>query len=565
MHSIRPDIIGVTDELGLLRWTLAPLIHKWAATMVDSPATAESTRPLASVDHAGASAPTLLNLLMACGILCRVVQYLWDRSFWVDEASLVLNIRGKTAAQLLGPLDYHQAAPPLFLLAGRGMFRLLGGSEWSLRLLPLLAGCASVLVFAKVARRLLPPLAAILAVALFCFSDRSIWHATEVKQYGIDVFVAVLLTFLAVGSSTYESIPEKRLIWLAVVGAVAIWLSYPAVFVFAGLSLALLPACFRRGPRSVTVFVVANLAVFGSFLALLLTVMHAQQSQSLADYWAEDFLDLRQPISAAASVARHLLALCNYALQPVGVLVLPCMPLGVYWFVRQGRVRQSAMLLNPLALNLLAAAAFRYPFDGQRLTAYLAPAVLLLAAAGAFAIYRIGRPTVGRFALAPAVAMLAIVLGIAAFHLAVPRYRAHIRPAVKFMRAHLRLGDGIYALQLREFECYWPVDDPLVRAELDDADRIPFKRFWVIWSYPNDRAGRRLDPVRRWIQTFAAERQSFTYAGGCAYLYELTADHRPHSAPPDMSTHHKLMSDEGQKQNARQLALPGASVCSLRW
>lgn len=510
--------------------------------MVNPPTIAAPTPAVNSMHSAEAQAPTLLNLLMTCGILCRLVQYLWDRSFWVDEASLVLNIRGKTAAQLLGRLDFHQAAPLLFLLAEKGVFHLFGGSEWSLRLLPLLAGCVSVLVFATLARRLLPLGPAILAIALFCFADRLIWHATEVKQYAVDVFIAVLLTLVAVGSSSYENASEKRLIWLTGLGAVAVWLSYPAVFVFAGLSLALLPALFRRGGRSAIVFLAANLVVCASFLILLLTVVHAQQNQSLADYWAEDFLDLGHLISAAVSVARHLLALCTYALQPAGAVVLPCMLVGIGWFMRRRKLMQAAMLLNPLALNLLAATAHRYPFDGQRLTVYLVPAVLLFAAAGADEIYRFGRAAFGRFALAPAVAMVAIAAGTAAFHLALPRYRAHIRPAVNFMRAHLRPGDGIYALQLREFECYWRSGHPVVRAELDDADQIPFKRFWIIWSYPNERAGKRLDPVRRWITTFAAERQSFRYAGGCAYLYELGANPPVHSAPPDMSTHHKMMS-----------------------
>ena len=270
---------------------------------------------------------------MACGILCRVVQYIWDRSFWVDEASLVLNIRTKTAAQLLGRLDYHQAAPPLFLLMERGIFHLFGGSEWSLRLLPLLAGCASVVLFARLARRLLSPWPATLALALFCFSDRLIWHPTEVKQYGTDVFVAVLLMLVAVGSRTDERAPVRRLVCLSIVSVVAVWFSYPAVFVFAGLSLALLPSIVRRGGRSRAIFVAGNLVVLASFAVLLLTVVHAQQSQSLAEYWVEDFLDLRHPLSAAGSLGRHLLALCNYAVEPAGVLVLPCMLAGVVWIL----------------------------------------------------------------------------------------------------------------------------------------------------------------------------------------------------------------------------------------
>src|SRR6185312_1305795 len=157
--------------------------------MQTAPSTSNDTDPLAQ-----ASSPLPRQLALAlvwAGIVCRVVQYFWDRSFWVDEASLVLNIRTKTAAQLLGPLSYHQAAPPVFLLIERALFHLTGGSELSLRLFPLLAGCVSVVLFASLAKRLLSAWPAVFAIALFGFSDRLIWHATEVKQYGIDVFVAV--------------------------------------------------------------------------------------------------------------------------------------------------------------------------------------------------------------------------------------------------------------------------------------------------------------------------------------------------------------------------------------
>ena len=59
----------------------------------------------------------LMLAAIVLSLTCRTVQYLADRSFWHDEASLVLNIREKTAGQLMGRLDYEQASPPLFLLA----------------------------------------------------------------------------------------------------------------------------------------------------------------------------------------------------------------------------------------------------------------------------------------------------------------------------------------------------------------------------------------------------------------------------------------------------------------
>ena len=159
----------------------------------------------------GPPPPWVVPGIVALGLGCRIIQYGWNLSFWGDEASIVLNVRGKTAAQLLGPLDFQQAAPPLFLLAERGLFRLLGGSELSMRLLPILAGCLAILLFASVARRLLSPWSAAIAVALFCCSERLTFHHVEVKQYGTDVFIAVALAWIVTTPVAGERMARRLL------------------------------------------------------------------------------------------------------------------------------------------------------------------------------------------------------------------------------------------------------------------------------------------------------------------------------------------------------------------
>src|SRR3712207_5144043 len=86
-----------------------------------------------------------LLALVLSGIGFRAAQYLSQRSFWEDESFIVLNLRDKTAAELLGRLDHDQAAPPLFLLIQRGVVVTLGPTEFGLRLLPLAAGIGSLL------------------------------------------------------------------------------------------------------------------------------------------------------------------------------------------------------------------------------------------------------------------------------------------------------------------------------------------------------------------------------------------------------------------------------------
>src|SRR5207237_1879977 len=74
------------------------------------------------------------------GVLARLVLFAWNQSFWHDEACLAMNVRMKSAAQLLRALDYNQAAPPLFLFFERAMYLAFGPSEPALRLAALLGG-----------------------------------------------------------------------------------------------------------------------------------------------------------------------------------------------------------------------------------------------------------------------------------------------------------------------------------------------------------------------------------------------------------------------------------------
>src|SRR5687767_12304993 len=165
---------------------------------------AATTREPAGVSPGAPQAPsrrgwlivTLAALVVGAGL--RVGEYARQRSYWHDEAALVLNVFEKPARELVGRLDSAQAAPPLFLLSQRGVYLTLGRSEFAMRLVPLLLALASLALFAALAWRVLPPDGAALAAIMFSLSDRLIWHGTEAKQYSGDVFVALVLLLCAV-------------------------------------------------------------------------------------------------------------------------------------------------------------------------------------------------------------------------------------------------------------------------------------------------------------------------------------------------------------------------------
>ena len=108
-------------------------------------------------------------LIIGLGIAIRLWHLLANRSLYIDEARLALNIGSRSFSQLATPLDLEQIAPVPFLWAVKGTTLLFGMGEVALRLVPFLAGVALLPVlwetFRRVAKRNVALLALLLAAA----------------------------------------------------------------------------------------------------------------------------------------------------------------------------------------------------------------------------------------------------------------------------------------------------------------------------------------------------------------------------------------------------------------
>jgi hypothetical protein len=133
--------------------------------------------------------------ILLLGAAFRAAQYAADRSLWLDEAMLALNIVNRSFLELAQlPLEYDQAAPLGFLLSEKLLTTLFGNADYVLRILPLLSGLASLWALYALAKRVLAQRVAIVtAVLLFAVSAPLIYYASEVKQYSCDVLICLLL------------------------------------------------------------------------------------------------------------------------------------------------------------------------------------------------------------------------------------------------------------------------------------------------------------------------------------------------------------------------------------
>lgn len=332
---------------------------------------------------------------VALGVAVRLLRYLMCFPLWGDEAFLAVNFPDRGYLELLEPLEYGQVCPLLFLWVELALVQLCGYCEWSLRLFPIVCGIAAVVLFRHVASRMLRGVPLLLAVAIFAVSYYPIRHASEVKPYASDLLIA--LGLIALAMEWARAPQQSRWLWfLALVTPVCLGLSYPAVFVAGGVSLALcLTVVRRREARTWIPYVLFNVLLAGSFLALFTLVARVQyessvEAASTTTYWERSFPPLSNPWRLLVwFFATHTGRMFGY---PIGgnfgasTATFVCFVTGALLLWRSSARQGLAILLAPFALTFVAAALQRYPYGGSgRVAQYLAPSICLLAGLGAAA------------------------------------------------------------------------------------------------------------------------------------------------------------------------------------
>jgi hypothetical protein len=396
--------------------------------------------------------------LVAVGALVRVVQLLSDRSLWHDEALLVLNILEKPVAEFFEPLDSLQGAPVGFLVAEKAAVGAFGPEEWALRLVPLAAGIVAVGFFAALARRVLAPVMANAALAVFAMLPAFTQYASMVKQYSVDVAVATGL-LLAFAVMIEQRFAARGAALLAFAGTAALVVSQPATFVLAAGSAALAMAALRRSDLRSLVGIAAVGAVWLATFAVVY-VVSLRDLEALQQHWSQDGFDAYAPSPLSPEAFRWLVG------APVGLftdgenlglpvpLAASAAVLALIGSVALLRDRPERLVLLGLvvALPLAAATVALFPWIG-RFRLFVVPAVLILVAAGAEQLLSTARTR----RLAAPVAAAGVVLTLAfpvvqgTRLLVEPHTLQEIEPALRELRSRWQPGDRLYVYRPAQF------------------------------------------------------------------------------------------------------------------
>jgi 4-amino-4-deoxy-L-arabinose transferase-like glycosyltransferase len=451
-------------------------------------------------------------VLLALGL--RLARLAFQPLWWDEGWSLYFATTGIGTMLELTAVDIH---PPLYYLLLHLWTRLLGPGIFSVRLLSVGIGTATVPLLYLAGKRLLGRTGALLvAVFLLALSPFHIYYSQEVRMYGLVALLGLAATYFALQWDP-EGWGVGPAIGYVLATAAALYTQYYAIFLLLALNLIVLIRWLRvrRSGRALVRWLGAQAAVILLFLpwlwyagGKLLTYVRFKVS-----------VEQDPPQGLLTYLGRHLAAFTwGHAegpladgwwagLLPLALLVLALALLlwrrsrkgdggrGPAASAANGRWLPAGLILTVSLLcgfvvNLL------FPFNpprGERLLLLALPAFLLLVAAGLAALWQ-QRRLVGPVVAVSFVAAAAVSL---AFFYTVPRYPDDdYRPLVAQVRALGLPGDAIVCIQpwqVGYFQSYLPDDAARPALFLTPREVIPRER--QLWADDPARMAAELDTL----------------------------------------------------------------------
>ena len=457
----------------------------------------------------------LFRWIIFFGIVLYARQYLFNRSLWLDEARISLNIiRFGIPEYLHQPLPYqNQVAPFGFCVIEKILVCLLGPKEYVLRLFPFICGVISLWLFSRIAKIYLQRGYAALAMFVFTITPSLIYFSSEVKPYYSDVMMA-LIAYLVIAQVCSKTLTRSRAIIVGFLGVVMIWFSFPIIFVLLGIGVALLLSAVVQKDLTkllkLGIVISCWLAIFSlQYFILLRNAIQFAHNKIFDRILQIGYISFLAPVSWLDVFNRMLkypLCISRYS-WIAGI----CFLFGSYSFFREDR-ENFFLLIMPFLFIFLASGLHKYSCMGKAVL-FLVPVFLLMIVNG---IRTIALKTWVINGVLLSVVLFSWPFLSAWNGLIKPEGREEIRPVIAYIKSHKQPEDKIYPYCLSEaaFEYYAPRFDlslqdcvtprlthdsflnyyikgisgfEIQQEKLkEDVDRLlRFKRVWLFFSHIN--------------------------------------------------------------------------------
>lgn len=195
---------------------------------------------------------------------------LGTQSLWLDE-SYTLHLVRLSFSSMLATVPKTESTPPVYYVLAWIWSRLFGDSAFALRLLPALAGLATVAVIYVLALRVSGRRAAVYAGLLAACAPILVWFSQEARSYSLATLLACA-SLLALVRFLQDGRASALAGWTAL-SALGIATHYFVAFIVVPAAVWLLAR--RRADRRVLSGVIAVAAVGLALIPLAATQLHA--------------------------------------------------------------------------------------------------------------------------------------------------------------------------------------------------------------------------------------------------------------------------------------------------
>jgi len=385
--------------------------------------------------------PVLIFLLL---IALLAWQYFFNRSLWLDEAMLSVNIVQRDFAGLSHPLDYAQVAPILFLWIEKLFTTIFGNSEMALRIFPFLSSIASLFLVYSVANLLTGNrYIALITLCLVGLTPQFVYYGSEVKQYATDVTILLILYYLTLSESSF--VRQKRWLLLSIAGVVSIFISNAAVVSMTVVGILLLIQAVRDPKRRLPVGITFAIWAVTFCIYYGLFIWHHPSEKIMKSYWQNSFMPVGKPAIMVKWWMNRTFHLFSELLPGLGpskfyifTFLLYAASLGHLLIRRQYRL--VYLLTAPILLHVLLSALQLYPFD-IRLVLYHLPLYCIVLAYG---IYQSAILIGKKRAVAVAIGILGVAIFAGKILSNFPMKVEEMRPLITRVNTEIQPGEAAY-------------------------------------------------------------------------------------------------------------------------
>jgi len=383
----------------------------------------------------------MFYLIIFIGAFLAIYQFIFNRSLWLDEASLALNIINKNFIELTTPLDYYQVAPIGFLFIEKISTLLFGKNEFALRIFPLISFLLSIPFFYLLSNKLSKNnVIALISTSFFSISYSLLYYSSEVKQYSSDVLLTIIILFYTL---TLQLNKDKSLFIYAIIGGFALWISNISVII---LFVAGIYTLYIEGYRNKNYKILLPLLFWAaSFLVYYFLFIHNHSTtEIMMTYWEKSFLPIN-PFSKDFYI---------FLYQAIQDIYFHLLNFGIFWFfaliislsaiefmLKQKKYALLFLCLTPVVVNLLLSGLKLYPFSG-RLILYIVPLILFIFSIGLYHLYEFTNKKTVIFSYF--LLILPVLIMFHSIHSNFPIKKEEIKSSLNYIEKNIKQDEAIY-------------------------------------------------------------------------------------------------------------------------